>query len=287
MFTNFDLGVTGLKIMGYLWDVDDPCAVMCVIHGLATHAGRYDRMAGFLNKAGIAVMGLDLPGHGRSGGKKGDCAPRSKVFDCVSKLLLTASFRYPGVPVILYGHSMGGGICLDYRDRGDLNDLPAKYIVSAPWLKLASDVPKPVPVTVKAASRVLPKLVLSSKFDPSILGNPAIVSQYANDPLVHPCMSLRTAVDGYYTGLEICEGRHESNHRADGKPLLLMHGTDDMLCSIDGSRMFAKLHAGEPGFTYIEWPGYYHEIHNGGPEATGEKVIETIIDFIKGAAVNG
>ena len=35
-------------------------------------------------------------------------------------------------------------------------------------------------------------------------------------------------------------------------------------------------------FTLVEWPGYYHEIHNGGPHGeTGEAVIERAIAFIE------
>ena len=44
--------------------------------------------------------------------------------------------------------------------------------------------------------------------------------------------------------------------------------------------MIAEQNRTNPYFRYIEWPGYYHEIHNGGPEATGEAVIETIREFI-------
>ena len=60
-----------------------------------------------------------------------------------------------------------------------------------------------------------------------------------------------------------------------------MHGSADKICDVRGSREFAKLQ--DPtSFTFVEWPGYYHEIHNGGPNGeTGEAVIERAIAFIQ------
>ena len=50
---------------------------------------------------------------------------------------------------------------------------------------------------------------------------------------------------------------------------------------MQGSRELAKLQDPQ-SFTLVEWPGYYHEIHNGGPHGeTGEAVIERAIAFIE------
>lgn len=281
MHTTFDLGMNDIGIRGHLWDVEEPSATACLIHGVAGHAGRFERMAEIMNKAGIAVEAIDLPGHGLSEGVPGDCAPRDLLLACVSKLILWTSFRYPGIPLTLYGHSMGGGIVLEYRERGDLNDIPDKYIASAPWLLLVHKVPMSLYLTVRAAAAVSPKHVFTAEIEPERLGNIRFTGDYLNDPLAHPCLTARAALAGYETGLAILRGTLASNGRAYGRPLLLMHGTEDIMCDIEGSRVYAKLHAGEPGFNYIEWPGYMHEIHNGGREATGEEAIEKMCDFIK------
>ena len=59
-----------------------------------------------------------------------------------------------------------------------------------------------------------------------------------------------------------------------------MHGSADKICSVEGAREIARQNENVESFTYIEWDGYYHEIHNGSPEADGLKVIETIRDFV-------
>ena len=129
MYDNKVLKSTNTKTVAYTWDVENPSKVMCIIHGIGEYIGRYDRMAKVLNDAGIAVIGVDLPGHGLSEGKRGHAAPRAYVLDVVTAMLDFATERYPGVDIVLYGHSMGGNICLDYRSRGEKNDLPCKYII--------------------------------------------------------------------------------------------------------------------------------------------------------------
>jgi alpha-beta hydrolase superfamily lysophospholipase len=57
-----------------------------------------------------------------------------------------------------------------------------------------------------------------------------------------------------------------------------MHGTADTLCSIDATRAFAAAEGAH--CTLIEWDGYLHELHNGGPNATGEAVIERIEEIV-------
>ena len=59
-----------------------------------------------------------------------------------------------------------------------------------------------------------------------------------------------------------------------------MHGDADAICAVEGARRVAEYMAGNEKFTYIELPGYYHEIHNGGPDATGDEVIAKIAEFV-------
>lgn len=280
MYENFAFEKRDRAVTGYHFPCEDAAYVMCLIHGIGEHAGRYKRMAGKLGEKKIAVVSMDLRGHGISKGVRGDTAPRREVLMDVDALIDYARELYPGRPVILYGHSMGGNICLDYRARGGKNHVPEKYIVSAPWVKLVMQVPRPLYVCVKAASKLIPKKTISSAFPEEDLGNLEYVRPYHDDPLVHDKISLRCAVDCYRFGNAVAAGTNEDNHRADGKPFLLMHGDKDKICDIEGSRQVADRLAGTDGFNFIQWPGYCHEIHNGGSSATGDKVIEKIAEFI-------
>ena len=280
MYENFAFETRGKAVVGYHFPCENPKKVMCVIHGIGEHMGRYRRMADKLNHQGIAVVGMDLRGHGISSGVRGDTAPRMEILKDIDAMLDYASEFYPDVPIILYGHSMGGNLCLDYRARGLKNEKPEKYIVSAPWVKLVSDFPNPVVALLKGLAKVMPKMTISQKIAEEELGNPEYVRPYLDDPLVHNKVSLQCAAQCFTIGNDIYDGTHEDSHRADEKPFLLMHGDADSICAVEGARKVAERMAGNENFTYVELQGYYHEIHNGGPDATGDEVIDRIAEFI-------
>ena len=282
MYQTFTLRDTKEGIItGYHWPLEDPKCAVCIVHGIGEYGGRYDRVAGRFNEAGFAVLSMDLRGHGDSLGKKGHCSPRKAVLDDISALLTFAQITYPGKPVILYGHSMGGNITMDYRFRGGMNDAPAGYIITAPWIRLVRPIPKPLYGVIKLVSRVNPSLTFSSSVDESVLGHPDNVLPYNDNPMVHNRISALCAVEGYETGVRLENGSLENNGRASGIPLLLMHGQEDRICAIEGTRTMAEhLKEISPQMEYVEWPGLYHEIHNGGEESHGEEVIDRMIEFI-------
>ena len=255
--------------------------MVCLIHGIGEHAGRFSRVADYFNHAGIAVVSMDLRGHGRSQGVRGACAPRAEVLRDIDALIEYAREFYPNVPIVLYGHSMGGNITLDYRARGGHNDVPIGYIISAPWIRLVRPVSGGLLTAVKLLSKIAPNYKIKSEFPENDLGNVAYVRPYKKDPMVHPYATALCAYEGFTIGTALEKGSNEDNGRARKTPCLLMHGTADKICDVQGSREFAKLQDPQ-SFTLVEWPGYYHEIHNGGPHGeTGEAVIERAIAFIE------
>lgn len=282
MYDNFAFTERDKQVCGYHFPCENASHVMCLIHGIGEHAGRYRRMADALKAKGIAVVSMDLRGHGISQGVRGDTAPRKEVLADIDALIERARDLYPGLPVTLYGHSMGGNIGLDYMARGAMNDKISKYIISAPWIKLKMSIPKPLLGAARAAAKIAPKRTISQNIDESALGNPDFVKPYKGDPLVHSRISLRCAVDGFDIGTAIYDGKAPYEGGGHGKPFLLMHGDADKICDVEGSRRLAARLSETPGFTYIEWPDYCHEIHNGGAGATGDEVIEKIGQFIIG-----
>ncbi len=86
-------------------------AVVQIVHGIAEFIERYDEFAVYLNSLGYLVVGEDHMGHGQSVGKEGKQGYFhggwfAAVEDSVSLLHKTKQ-EYPGVPYILFGHSMG------------------------------------------------------------------------------------------------------------------------------------------------------------------------------------
>jgi len=95
-----------------LWDIDAPRCIVVIAHGMAEHAARYDAFAQVLNAQGIAVWSHDHRGHGGSvqGGLRGHFADTqgwTRVVEDLIQLVEAARAKHPGVPVVLFGHSMG------------------------------------------------------------------------------------------------------------------------------------------------------------------------------------
>ncbi|MCL1983550.1 MAG: lysophospholipase [Clostridiales bacterium] len=280
MFSEFVLGFSAEGIAGYSWDVDEPVCVVCFVHGIGEYAGRYERIAEMFGASRIAALGMDLPGHGCSKGARGHCAPRLEVLRDIDSLLLHAESQYPGKPLILYGHSMGGNIALDYRIRGSLSGKPCAYVITSPWIRLVNEIPLPLYLTAKVLSKVKPDFALNSGIKPEDLGNPDVIKAEKRAELTHRRISAGTAVDCVDTGKALLGGSLKGNGGGLGKPLLIMHGTGDKICDINSTRRLAALEGGN--CTYIEWDGLFHEIHNGNLEKDGKEVIEAVIGWLLG-----
>lgn len=95
------------------------CGVLMICHGLVEHAGRYRHFADVMSKQGFEVYAHDHRGHGRT---RASDAPlgrfawkdgASKVIADVMTMRRMIGEKHPGLPVILFGHSMGGLIALN------------------------------------------------------------------------------------------------------------------------------------------------------------------------------
>ena len=57
----------GVSLFAQTWSSDGaPTGVVCLVHGIGDHSGRYGHLCSALVHAGYAVVGFDLRGHGRS-----------------------------------------------------------------------------------------------------------------------------------------------------------------------------------------------------------------------------
>ena len=99
-----------------------PRAVVQIVHGVAEHIGRYQHLAQFLTAHGFVVCGEDHLGHGRTvdDGRYGRFAPRGGwdlVVRDVRRLRELEGEKFPGLPYVLLGHSMGSFLTRTYLIR--------------------------------------------------------------------------------------------------------------------------------------------------------------------------
>ncbi len=251
----------GLSIYAKDWKVAAPTAVIGLVHGMGEHINRYNHLAAFFNKKNFAVVGFDQRGHGQSEGQRGHAPNLQILLDSISELLVEIEIRYPDLPVFLYGHSMGGGIVLNYVLRRHPTIQGA--VVTSPWIDLAFS-PSSGRVMLGKLMRILyPKYSESSNLETQYLAHDLqVVKDYVADPLVHDQITAAMAM-GMIDG-----GKWLLNYHNTVKiPLLIMHAGDDQITSPRASEQLAKQLNGD--VTFKKWAGLYHEIHN---EAQQEEI---------------
>ncbi len=149
---------------------DQPRGIVCINHGLAEHAARYARFAKVLSEKGYHVYAHDHRGHGHTkapGVSLGTFAKQDgwqKVLDDTLEIRGVAQANHPGLPLVVFGHSLGGLIAMNTALR-DPNGIAAlavwnanfsagilgrigQFVLGVERMLLGSDVP----------SVVLPKL---------------------------------------------------------------------------------------------------------------------------------
>lgn len=235
--------------------------VAVLVHGYGEHIGRYGHVAEALVGAGAVVYGSDHIGHGRSGGERVVIDDFEDVVADVDAVVSTARDRWPDLPVVLIGHSMGGMIAARYAQH-HRDDLAALVLSGAVVGEFEL-------VDQLLALDELPDIPL----DPAVLSrDPAVGEAYADDPLVWHGPFKRPTVAAMSTTIRAID--------ADGSlgdlPLLWVHGADDQLVPIEGTRVGIERLRGEP-FRKHEYPGARHEVFN---ETNSDEVIADVLAFI-------
>lgn len=162
---------------------DAPKAILLVAHGYAEHSGRYEELMQFFSERGLACFAQDHRGHGRSARTLGDLESMAAVLGDFAVLHRRALERHPGLPVYLFGHSMGGLICTLYGER---TDHLQGAIINGAALDIPDDI-SPVVVNVgRVLARIAPRLGVQKFYDPhSLTHDQARVAQVEADPLFY------------------------------------------------------------------------------------------------------
>ncbi len=267
-----------LRIYSQGWEPESGLnAVVCLVHGLGEHTGRYGTLAERLNQEGYALMGFDLRGHGRSDGPRGHTPSFDAFMQDIAQFLEQATRRYPSVPLFLYGHSLGGILVLNYvlRERPIL----AGVIATGAGLRTALENQRLKIAFARLIGSIFPRLSLSSGLDAMMISrDAAIVQAYKSDPLVHDRATLKMANESF----QAISWTFEHAPDFPTLPLLLMHGLGDQIAFFQGSQEFADLVPGD--CTLKLWDGLYHEIHN---EPEKGQVFDYIIAWLNEKCTSG
>jgi alpha-beta hydrolase superfamily lysophospholipase len=265
-------GVGGTRIVYDVWVPDiPPRAVVVLSHGLGEHARRYDHVARRFGEDGLVTYALDHRGHGRSGGKRVQLKDISEYTGDFDTLVGAATKEHPGCKRIVLGHSMGGGIVFAYGvERPDNYEL---MVLSGPAVAAHAAVRSALVVVAKTLGAIAPGLPLQDLDVNAISRDPAVVAAYNTDPLVHH----GKVPAGIARALLLIGETMPQRAAALTAPLLVVHGAEDRLIAVDGSRRLVEAVRSSDVDLKV-YPGLYHEVFN---EPERHQVLDDVVSWIK------
>ncbi len=248
-------GLDGVSIFTHAWLPDaPPRAVILLVHGVGEHLGRYHHVARALVERGYAVYALDHRGHGQSGGKRGHVKHFSDFVADLSTYYEQVRAENPGLPLFVYGHSMGSLISLLFAETHQ--DQLAGLITSGTVLALAG-VNVATKTMIGLARRLAPDAPLIPLVPAGVSRDPEVVRRYIEDPLVyHQKMRVGLVLEIVHAGERAA--RLLPTLRL---PYLVLHGGSDPICLPVSAQIIRE--ACPNGNVMVKvYEGLFHEVHN-------------------------
>lgn len=264
----------GKNIFTKYWKpgIERPRALIFITHGFGEHCSRYERLGTALAEQGYFVFSQDHVGHGKSEGERAQVKDFAHYTRDVFKHIDQVTADNTGIPIFIFGHSMGGTIAvLCVLDRPDFF---TGAILSAPSIKL--DQNACVVCLGKIAAWLVPSYQVLPSIDPSVLSrDPLQVEKYANDPL-----NWHEGVKARF-GVAFLDAMYDIQNRISKLTVLylLIHGDNDQLVKIDSSNFLHK-NSSSTDKTYKVYKGGRHELLNEVEETAGA-VYKDILDWIQ------
>ena len=286
----------GYELALRIYEADEPRAVVKCIHGMEEYQERYEPFAEFLQAGGYTVVTADLRGHGKNAPMLSHIADSDghlRLLEDEETILADIHQRWAGVPVILFGHSMGTIIARVVLQKWSRDF--HKVVLSG----------YPNPNSAAGAGILLTGLLSSFKgakgysglVDGMVLGpfskaipdartpqdwlsfNTENVERYREDPLCGARFTLGS-YDALFNLIKLMgdAGKYEEVWKE--LPILLISGKEDPCTGGEKGRADSEAVLRKAGFRELEvvtLDGMRHEILN---ETGREEVFERILSFM-------
>lgn len=243
-----------------------PTRLFVISHGFAEHGGCYDQLGQAFAAQGCAVYAADHRGHGRSGGERGQIERLSLLGTDLATMVAEARRRHPGLPLTLFGHSMGGALAVKHvlENPGDADQLA----LCGPGLWF-DHMPPPVQWLVHRLASVMPRLPVLRVLPLKLTSDPGKARDVADDPLsYHGWAPMRLAGEMLALSEELRGRFSELN-----LPVLIQHGSEDRLTRLRGSELAIE-RIGSASKSLIVYKGLRHnlfkEMERGRMQALGD-----------------
>ena len=243
------------KIFSQIWEPEyPPKGIIVLVHGLGEHSGRYStHFSNYFLNEGFSILTFDLPGHGKSGGKRGHIEQYEDFNKLLSAGISHAKKTYPSLPIFLYGHSLGGLIALEYSIL--IKPIITGVIASAPVIDVYELIPPVKLALAKIMNKIFPSFTLDSGLNRNMLSSDkSVIERYNADPLVHGHTSSRMGMYIIEKGAFV-----RDNAKNISLPTLVMVASEEGIVSKKAIHDFCEQ---SDKCSEKIWTDFYHELHN-------------------------
>lgn len=281
------LGAGELKLLAREWlsSSESFRGTIFGCHGYTEHSGRYQDFAAKANERGFNIALFDLPGHGLSEGRRSDIRRFDDYVLSLSLLFDEIKKRKLNGPYYLFGHSLGGLICIRFLQTAPQISEVSKVGLVCPLLGLSpysfhgvgNFVQSALGVKLlRTACRLLPNFTLPNKGKSGVdvlTHDLEIARERALDPLIHPSVTIRWTRE-FLGAIERAFKDAPRIHT----PLAIFQAGDDRVVSVKAPRRFFD-NIAVSNKKFIEYPGMWHELLH---EVNRAQVRTDILDWFEG-----
>jgi len=196
-----------LNIPTYEWmpTQQPPTAIMLGIHGLTLHGRRYRVLARTLAVSGFGFIAMDMRGFGRckfddtlrfsANGENRMQISHEKSYQDIVKLAQLIRQKYPDVPIVALGESLGCTFCV--KLAGEHHELVDGMILSAPAVRInpamyasPADIKEGLASLLKRNHKVSLKQFITHL----VSNSPEVAQEMMDDPLILKEISLKDLI---------------------------------------------------------------------------------------------
>ena len=263
-----------IKVYYQIWTSQYTDVNLIIIHGYGEHSGRYDELSTFLAERNVSTYAIDLRGHGKSDGQRGDIGSINLVNSDINKLqeLINNNKK-----TFILGHSMGSLIALNYSLS--FPDRVEGIIISSPIIDICMEFFSRNICLQKFTNIINPLLTIISPLLGSLdianlgsvigLGNPENLTpedmiifthdlemqkSHLEDPLLHGSLTINTA-DEILKAMEFIN----KNIYEITKPILILYGESDEIIDKNAVENFYN-EVASTDKNIIGYPNFAHNI---------------------------
>ena len=243
------------NLYGQSWRSTHLLGIVVIVHGYAEHSGRYQWAALQLVDRGFAIHTFDLRGHGKSSGARNIVRSYDECLTDLATFIHQVKLNEPNKPLFLFGHSFGGTIAALFTIR--YKPLLTGLVLSSAFFGTNRHISALQLRLIMLVGHLLPKFPTLFLESQTLSRDPEVVAIYEADLLIgRERMPARTLAEMLKATAEIQSRTNEIE-----LPLLVLHGTEDRLVSMEGSKNFYS-GVGSKDKSIELYDGLYHELLN-------------------------